>query len=180
MEYHTDGFNVDRLGRRRKGCKKCSELNRSYRARCKLMKPQPALVPNTPIKKQRWLSDYEIDEILAPIFKDLEKSPEYHFTVYVREGAPGYADNDSYKSPSYSTFEECYFRCIHFKPETHWSDHRCTQGVYMTRDEGRAVEVKSTVQECGLIEVDDLVHLGVAEAQFDHVIWALQTCADRV
>ena len=33
MEYHTDGFNVDRLGRRRKGCKKCSALNRSYRAR---------------------------------------------------------------------------------------------------------------------------------------------------
>ena len=33
MEYHADGFNVDRLGRRRKGCKKCSALNRSYRAR---------------------------------------------------------------------------------------------------------------------------------------------------
>ena len=33
MEYYADGFNVDRLGRRRKGCKKCSDLNRSYRAR---------------------------------------------------------------------------------------------------------------------------------------------------
>ena len=31
-EYRADGFNVDRLGRRRKGCKQCSETNRRYRA----------------------------------------------------------------------------------------------------------------------------------------------------
>jgi hypothetical protein len=180
MEYHTDGFNVDRLGRRRKGCKKCSTLNRTYRARCKLAAPQPVLVSKNSTSQPRWLSDHELELLIGPDFKAPDKPPEYHFTVYVREGAPGYADDESYTSPPYSTFEECYFRCIKFSPESHWSNHRFTQGVYMTRDSGRAVEVRSTAQECGLIEVDDLVHLGVVESQFDHVIWALQTCADRV
>ena len=75
MEYHADGFNVDRLGRRRKGCKKCSDLNRSYRARCKSVRPQPTLVSNTPTKQPRWLSDYDLELLIGPDFKDLARNP---------------------------------------------------------------------------------------------------------
>jgi len=104
MEYHTDGFNFDRLGRRRKGCKKCSELNRSYRSRRKLVRPQPALVPNTPTPQPRWLSDYELDAILEPpTFKGLTHNPVKELSCVPCEGCT---------RASYLGYKKCY-ACLH-------------------------------------------------------------------
>jgi hypothetical protein len=111
------------------------------------------------------------DKILA---SEVEKPPEYRFHVHVREGAPGFSDDDSYDSPSYATFEECYKKCVLFKPEAHWTHHRYTQSVSMSKNKGQHVPVISTAQGCGLIDVDHLDHLGITEAQFDHVIWELE------
>jgi hypothetical protein len=114
------------------------------------------------------------DKILTPVIKEVEKPPDYHFHIHVREGAPGFADDESYESPPYATFEECYEKCIFFRPEAHWRHYRYTQSVSMSRNKAQYVSVSSTAQGCGLIDVNHLVHLGVTEAQFDHVIWSLE------
>lgn len=64
MEYYADGFNVDRLGRRRKGCKRCSDLNRAYRSRQRHVRGKPAPAP---APAPTWLNDAEIDAILDAV-----------------------------------------------------------------------------------------------------------------
>ncbi len=84
MEYAADGFNVDRLGRRRKGCKACSERNRVYRAsRCShgrnnrgncggCIREMLARRADAIRAKTLLLTNKELDAILAPIYAEME------------------------------------------------------------------------------------------------------------
>ena len=84
MEYAADGFDVDRLGRRRKGCKECSERNRVYRAnRCShgrnsrnncdgCLRDMLARHADARRAKSLLLTNKELDAILAPIYAAME------------------------------------------------------------------------------------------------------------
>ena len=41
----------------------------------------------------------------------------FFFRTCVREGEPGFADDAFSDSGPYTTFAECYYRCIFFKPQ---------------------------------------------------------------
>ena len=47
---------------------------------------------------------------------DQSKSNAYYFQVDVSEGAPGFADTDSFTSRQFYTFQEAYRALVHFQP----------------------------------------------------------------
>ena len=49
----------------------------------------------------------------------------WYYQIEVREGAPGFADDDDYKSKMFDNFEECFISYIHFNPSEYWNDLRC-------------------------------------------------------
>ena len=91
----------------------------------------------------------------------------YYFKVDVREGAPGWADDDSYTSNGFKTFADVYEALVHFRPSRHWSHLRYVQMMYLWK-EGQP---KVPVHEDGcVIEVNNLAKLDVLEEEFDRII----------
>ena len=50
----------------------------------------------------------------------MENKVKYKYVVYVREGEPGFADDDDYKSYEYDDFMSCFISLCEFRPENHW------------------------------------------------------------
>ena len=48
----------------------------------------------------------------------------WQFDICVREGAPGWADDDEYTSTWYKSFEECYKAYVDFNPCNWWKKLR--------------------------------------------------------
>lgn len=46
-----------------------------------------------------------------------KKMAKYYFKINVREGAPGWADDDWYTSEPFNTFGEAYRALFYFKPQ---------------------------------------------------------------
>ena len=93
---------------------------------------------------------------------------KYYFKINVREGAPGWADDDEYTSKPFNTFGKAYRALFYFEPERFWNHLRFVQSMEIWLDGCQKVNV-STGGEY-LIELDDLVHLNVTEEEFDYVI----------
>ena len=91
----------------------------------------------------------------------------YYFKVRVREGAPGWADDDSYTSYSFKTFADAYKSLVSFKPYRYWRNFRRVQVMQIWREGYPKVNV------CGdgyAIEIADLPKLGVTEEEIDEII----------
>ena len=95
------------------------------------------------------------------------KGSVYYFHVDVREGAPGCADDDYYKSHAYGTFEDAYKALVLFDPRRKWRHFRMVQRQMIWREGGEKVNVYG--DGCA-IQLTDLPKLGVTEKQLDDVI----------
>ena len=51
----------------------------------------------------------------------------WQFEICVREGAPGWADDDEYTSEWYDSFESCFMAYVNFNPYTWWNNLRYVQ-----------------------------------------------------
>ena len=91
----------------------------------------------------------------------------YYFKVRVREGAPGWADDDSYTSYSFKTFADTYKALVFFKPRRYWCNLRCVQRMQIWREGYSKVNV---YRDGYVIEIADLAKLGVSEEKFDEII----------
>ena len=93
---------------------------------------------------------------------------KYYFEVTVREGQPGCADNDEYKSIPYETFSDAYKALFYFEPWRRWYHLRYISGMQIWLDGHPKVNVSTC--GCYKIELKDLVHLETTEAEFDDII----------
>ena len=101
MEYTSEGFNVDRHGRRRKGCKACSERNRLYRSnRCAhgeynrnncrgCFREMLARHEDANRAKSLLLTNKELDAILAPIYAEMEPQKPRMYVLQVGAAVGG-------------------------------------------------------------------------------------------
>jgi hypothetical protein len=55
----------------------------------------------------------------------------WSFEINVREGKPGFANDESYESCEYKSFEECYKNYIDFVPRKQWKYLRNVQSEYI-------------------------------------------------
>ena len=63
----------------------------------------------------------------------------WQFKICVREGAPGWADDEEHKSIWYQSFEECYKAYVDFDPSKWWKNLRYVQTeviCYKCNDQG--------------------------------------------
>ena len=92
---------------------------------------------------------------------------DYYFKVNVREGAPGWADDDSYTSRPFKTFADAYEALVIFNPHRLWRHLRRVQEMHIWRKGHPMV----TVFEDGCaIKIEDLHKLDVTEDEFDEII----------
>jgi hypothetical protein len=99
----------------------------------------------------------------------------WHFVVEVREGAPGWADDETYQSPNFDSFEECYEKYLQFSPAKYWRYLRGVYNEYIIYQSGddtiknRAICGKVYYRTNHIIE-----DLGITEEQFDVLIDKLE------
>ena len=93
---------------------------------------------------------------------------KYYFEVNVREGAPGWADDDEYIGGPFDTFGEAYRALFYFEPCRYWYHLRYVSSMKIWLDGNRKVDVSTGGSY--LIELEDLIHLNVTEAEFDVII----------
>ena len=95
----------------------------------------------------------------------------WYFIIDVREGLPGCADNDTYQSEKYDSFEECYREYITFSPPNHWYHLRNSLHEYIINQSGE--QTRKNIAYRGLVNyrADKIVEdLGITDEQFDLLI----------
>ena len=95
----------------------------------------------------------------------------FYFYIEVREGAPGYADNEWYTSDGYKTFQEAYTALVRFEIGRHWPQLRSVRTISIWKEGKEHVDVKTTDNG---INIDDLHLLGVTEEEYDELLAELK------
>ena len=91
----------------------------------------------------------------------------YHFSVSVREGEPGFADDDIYTSRGYKSFADAYHSLCDFNPVHRWENLRHVHCADIWHGNGESVNV---VWGNRAIALGDLAKLNVTEADLDAAI----------
>lgn len=97
----------------------------------------------------------------------------WYFKFYVREGQPGCADDDTYTSNVYDSFEKCFRDYIKFNPNKQWRYLR-----NLSREEfiyaNNGIEHINKASD-GLIYYDNSeLELGISDQLFDKIINDIQ------
>ena len=99
----------------------------------------------------------------------------YYFQVEVHEGAPGFADDSSYTSRRFDTFQETYRELVRFQPRRRWPHLRMIQRMYIWKNDCDKVNVNEmSCDACFTINMDDLPKLDVKEHEFDALIESMK------
>jgi hypothetical protein len=94
---------------------------------------------------------------------------KYYFRYDVREGPPGFADNDFYQSDNYSNFEMCFRKYLKFNPRKHWNYLRNCSEYFVYIDENNCIHKNRS--DDGVIYYSDCeIDLGISEGKFDDII----------
>ena len=93
---------------------------------------------------------------------------KYYFQVDVREGSPGWADDDEYISKPYDTFANAYKAMYHFEPRHYWRYLRFVIRIRIWL-EGNPVVSVCTCGQCH-IQLADLTSLRTTEQEFDDIM----------
>ncbi len=87
----------------------------------------------------------------------------YGYTVKVREGRPGFADDDEYTQGGFETFLEAIHSLLHFNPVSYWSNLR--------RVQRRIIYKKNSETVYNYTDID--VRSGYIHFLFDDdIVWA--------
>lgn len=92
---------------------------------------------------------------------------KYYYTVEAREGAPGCADDVTYRSDAFTSFAKAYDSLVFFVPHRVWPQLRSVQTMYIWKEGATKVRVGNGFYE---IEISDLPLLGVTEEEFDSIL----------
>ena len=99
----------------------------------------------------------------------------WYFVIEVREGAPGWADDDTYQSVNFDTFDDCYKKYLQFSPAKYWKHLRCVRNEYIVYQCGDVTTKNRAI--CGRIyyRTSHIIEdLGITEEQFDELIDKLE------
>ena len=94
----------------------------------------------------------------------------WQFIITVREGKPGFADNDEYESEWYDNFEDCYVHYLRFNPEKYWPYLRSSTEIIRYKNKN---SIHDNSVDKGLIYYDpEIIEdcLGISEIEFDKII----------
>lgn len=99
----------------------------------------------------------------------------WYFVIGVREGLPGCADDDTYQSANFKSFEDCYRRYINFSPAKYWKYLRGVRDEYIVYQHDD-VTTKNRAHFGMVYYIPDQIvkDLGITEEQFDTLIDELQ------
>jgi hypothetical protein len=93
----------------------------------------------------------------------------WYYQINVREGVRGFADNDSYKSRNFDSFEECYCSYIKFNPHSHWQCLRYISSedfVYVNDNNEHINNAKGGI----IYYINSENELGITECDFEKLI----------
>ena len=148
MEYTSEGFNVDRHGRRRKGCKACSERNRLYRLnRCEhgeynrnncrgCIHEMLARHEDAKRAKSLQLTNKELDAILAPIYAEMGPQKPLMYVLQVGVAVGGSPEEgpdafEAYIGDREGTLSEVYQDYHRFRPRKAFGPVLFIRGVLL-------------------------------------------------
>ena len=95
----------------------------------------------------------------------------WHFVIEVREGAPGWADDDTYQSRNFDSFDDCYIEYINFSPAKHWEHLRRVHNEYIVYKCGEDTTNNKAILGAIYYRTNQIVEdLGITEEQFDTLI----------
>ena len=107
---------------------------------------------------------------------DVRKS--WFFKVCVREGRPGWSDDDEYLSIRFTSFEECFRAYLVFRPFKYWSYCRHVQREEIIFCKGNKITVnnaKDGMVYYNMCEDD----LGITENEFDEILNSINSANKR-
>ena len=70
----------------------------------------------------------------------------YGYTVNVRQGRPGFADDDEYTQSGFHTFMGAVQSFIHFNPESYWPYLRRVQQRYIYKQTDKKTQFHATIE----------------------------------
>ena len=85
------------------------------------------------------------------------KSWYFTMELEVREGAPGWADDDTYQSKNFDSFEDCYRKYIQFSPAKYWRHLRSVCNEYI-------------VYQCGDVTTKNRAIFGMVYYRANHIV----------
>ena len=95
----------------------------------------------------------------------------WYFVVNVREGAPGWADDDTYQSEKYTSFEDCYRKYIKFSPARYWTHLRHINSECIVFQCGDKINKNTACDGVICYTSGKMIEeLGITEKQFDNII----------
>ena len=99
------------------------------------------------------------------------ESKNWYFVVEVREGAPGWVDNDRYRSKNFDSFQDCYTEYVRFSPAKHWRRLRGVHNAYIGYQRGDVKILSKAIDGMIYYRTNHCVEdLGITEEEFDALI----------
>ena len=93
----------------------------------------------------------------------------WYYHIEVREGAPGFADDEEYKSQKFKSFEDCFESYVYFQPSNHWSNLRRVQRESLIYFDGNKIYINLAKE--GMLHYDNSeIELGITDSEFDDII----------
>lgn len=97
------------------------------------------------------------------------KVSKWYFRVCVREGRPGFSDDDDFMSKKYTNFEDCYAGYLNFSPFRYWEHCRRVMKQEIIYCYGNKVMLNPIIR--GTIRFEKCEEdLGVTKEEFDRVM----------
>lgn len=113
-----------------------------------------------------------IHEVQQIIRENKKNNNEYwYYEINARTGKPGFADDETYTSEKFNSFEDCYKNYDQFDYNNHWYDLRRIQNEYIYYFDGNKLNINKSTG--GLIQFNELFciyKLGITELEFDIIL----------
>ena len=125
-------------------------------------------------KTKEWKQKQKINIIITePITEPepINNNRTWYYIIEVREGAPGFADDEKYVSNKFKSFAECYKSYSSFVPGRYWRNLRRIQNEQFIFENNGVVH-KNQACNTQIYYISEKIEetLGITEEHFDDVI----------